>query len=91
MLRAEGKQENEVYRYLSDARAAAIALQLDVEVFGVVPAALPRRANHLRAQLLIQARSRNSLQNFLRAWQPRLDSLPAPKLRRALDIDPLEF
>jgi primosomal protein N' (replication factor Y) len=91
MLRAEGKQENEVYRYLGDARTAAIALQLDVEVFGVVPAALPRRANHLRAQLLIQARSRKALQNFLRAWQPQLDSLPAPKLRRALDIDPLEF
>jgi primosomal protein N' (replication factor Y) len=91
MLRAEGKQENEVYRYLGDARTAAIELQLDVEVFGVVPAALPRRANHLRAQLLIQARSRKALQNFLRAWQPQLDSLPAPKLRRALDIDPLEF
>jgi primosomal protein N' (replication factor Y) len=91
MLRAEGKQENEVYRYLNDARAAAIALQLDVEVFGVVPAALPRRANHLRAQLLVQAHSRKALQKFLRAWQKQLDALPALKLRCALDIDPLEF
>ena len=55
MLRAEGKQENEVYRYLDDARAAGVALQHDVEILGVVPAALPRRANHMRAQLLIQA------------------------------------
>ena len=44
MLRAEGKRENEVYRYLNDARAAGIALRHKVEIFGVVPAALPRRA-----------------------------------------------
>ncbi len=91
MLRAEGKQENEVYRFLNDARAAAVALQHEVEILGVVPAALPRRANHLRAQLLIQAASRKALQQFLRAWQPPLDALPAQKLRCSLDIDPLEF
>ena len=97
MLRAEGKQENEVYRYLNDARSAAVELQHKVEIpaqleiLGVVPAALPRRANHLRAQLLIQAVSRKALQQFLRAWQPRLDALPAQKLRCSLDIDPLEF
>ena len=91
MLRAEGRQENEVYRYLNDARAAGIALGHAVEIFGVVPAALPRRANHLRAQLLIQAASRKALQQFLRAWQPKLDVLPAAKLRCSLDIDPLEF
>ena len=97
MLRAEGKQETEVYRYLNDARAAAIALQHEVEILGqveilgVVPAALPRRANHLRAQLLIQADSRKALQQFLRAWQPILDALPAAKLRCSLDIDPMEF
>jgi primosomal protein N' (replication factor Y) len=91
MLRAEGKEESEVYAYLNQARTAGIALRQEVEIFGVVPAALPRRANHLRAQLLIQAASRKSLQQFLRAWQPSLDSLEAKKLRCSLDIDPLEF
>jgi primosomal protein N' (replication factor Y) len=101
MLRAEGKQENEVYRYLNDARAAAVALsqsmgpdpmgQGRVEIFGVVPAALPRRANHIRAQLLIQGTTRKGLQQFLRAWQASLDALAAQKLRCSLDIDPLEF
>jgi len=47
---------------LNDARAAAIALRPDLEIFGVVPAALPRRANHVRAQLLIQAHSRKVLE-----------------------------
>jgi primosomal protein N' (replication factor Y) len=91
MLRAEGKQENEVYRYLNDARAAGVALQHKVEILGVVPAALPRRANHIRAQLLIQGTTRKVLQQFLRAWQPKLDALPDAKLRCSLDIDPLEF
>jgi primosomal protein N' (replication factor Y) (superfamily II helicase) len=97
MLRAEGKIESEVYAYLNHARAAAIELNHPVEIpgrveiLGVVPAALPRRANHLRAQLLIQASSRKALQQFLRAWQPQLDALPAAKLRCSLDIDPLEF
>jgi len=91
MLRAEGKQENEVYRFLNDARTAGIALQHQVEILGVVPAALPRRANHVRAQLLIQSEKRKDLQQFLRAWQPKLDALPAKKLRCSLDVDPLEF
>ena len=97
MLRAEGKQENEVYRYLNDARTAAVALShsmeipCQVEILGVVPAAMPRRANHIRAQLLIQSTTRKGLQQFLRAWQPSLDALTAQKLRCSLDIDPLEF
>jgi primosomal protein N' (replication factor Y) len=97
MLRAEGKQENEVFRYLHDARMAAVALLHSgaitgqVEVLGVVPAAMPRRANHVRAQLLIQSASRKSLQQLLRAWQPSLEALATHKLRCSLDVDPLEF
>jgi primosomal protein N' (replication factor Y) len=91
MLRAEGRQEAEVYAFLNKARAAALGMKRDVEVFGVVPAALPRRANHIRAQLLVQGLRRKDLQQFLRDWQLLLDVLPAPKLRWSLDIDPLEF
>jgi len=91
MLRAEGKSETEVYAFLNQARTAAVVLRCAVEIFGVVPAALPRRANHIRAQLLIQGAKRKDLQQFLRGWQPMLDALPAKKLRRSLDVDPLEF
>jgi len=91
MLRAEGKEEAGVYAFLNRARAAAVELRHTVEVFGVVPAALPRRANHIRAQLLVQGAKRRELQQFLRAWQPLLDALPAQKLRWSLDVDPLEF
>ena len=64
---------------------------MPVEVYGVVPAAMPKRANHHRAQLLVQADKRRALAEFLRAWKPILNDLPASKLRWALDVDPMEF
>jgi len=91
LLRAEGKLENDVYDFMQQARNAAAGLGMPVEVYGVVPAALPRRANHIRYQLLVQSDSRKNLQQFLRVWRPVLDALPAKKLRWSLDIDPLEF
>jgi len=91
MLRAEGLNEAEVYDYLNQARIAAVGLEMVVEILGVVPASLARRANHIRAQMLVQANSRRVLQQFLRAWQPLLNDLATQKLRCSLDIDPLEF
>jgi primosomal protein N' (replication factor Y) len=91
MLRAEARDENEAFGFLNKARAAAVELRMEVEILGVVPAALPRRANHVRGQLLIQGATRKALQQFLRAWQPALDALPAQKLRWSLDVDPQEF
>jgi primosomal protein N' (replication factor Y) (superfamily II helicase) len=91
MLRAEGKQEAAVYGFLRQAHAAAEALAMAVEVYGVVPAAMPRRASRTRAQILVQCESRKLLQQFLCAWQPKLDDLPASGLRWSLDVDPLEF
>jgi primosomal protein N' (replication factor Y) len=91
LLSAEGKQESDAHNFLKQARTAALELKMPVEVYGVVPAAMPKRANHHRAQLLVQSDKRKSLQEFLRAWKPALDALPAQKLRWSLDIDPMEF
>lgn len=91
LLRAEGKQEGEVYAFLKRAREAAMAQALPVEIYGVVAATMAKRANHMRAQLLVQSTTRKSLQQFLRAWHPLLEQLPSQKLRWSLDIDPLEF
>lgn len=91
LLRAEGKQENDVYAFMQQARELAKGLDMQVEVYGVVPAALSRRANHIRVQLLVQSDARKNLQQFLRAWGPQLDTLPAKGIRWSLDVDPLEF
>jgi primosomal protein N' (replication factor Y) len=91
LLRAEGKQEGEVFAFLQAAREAAVEWMKTVEVYGVVPAAMPRRANHTLAHILVQSESRQTLQQFLRAWRPLLNLIPAKNIRWSLDIDPLEF
>ena len=91
ILRAEGKQKTEVFSFLQQAQAAATGLATPVEIYGVVPAALPRRANHYLAHLLVQSDKRKLLQQFLHAWRPLLDALTAKNLRWSLDVDPLDF
>ncbi|MDD4912929.1 MAG: primosomal protein N' [Sideroxydans sp.] len=91
LLSAESKQEGEALSFLKKARGVAIELGNPVEVYGVIPAAMPKRANHYRAQLLIQSDNRKALQIFLREWKPQLDAMPTKQIRWSLDIDPLEF
>jgi primosomal protein N' (replication factor Y) len=91
LLSAEGKQQNGVFAFLHHARNEAMKLAMSVEVYSVIPSVLPKRANHFRAQLLVQSDTRKSLQEFLRVWKPYLDELPAQKLRWSLDVDPMEF
>jgi primosomal protein N' (replication factor Y) len=91
LLSAEGRQEGDVHTFLQQARTAAMNLAMAVEVYGVVPAAMPKRASHHRAQLLVQCEKRKVLQEFIRAWKLVLDISPAKKMRWSLDIDPLEF
>jgi primosomal protein N' (replication factor Y) len=91
LLRAEDRQESEAYSFLKKAREMAKSLSMPVEIYGVVAASMPKRANYFHAQLLIQSSTRKEMQQFLRAWHPLLNTLPAKKIRWSLDIDPLEF
>lgn len=91
LLRAEAKQETCLYTFLQHARDAGIKLAGPVEIYGVVPAAMPRRSSHFLAQLLVQSEVRKSLQHFLREWLPFVHALPARNLRWSLDIDPIDF
>lgn len=91
LLRAEAKSEPHVYSFLGRAREDAIKLAMPVDVYSVVPAVMPRRANHFLAQLLVQSEARKSLQQFLREWHPLLGVLAGNKLRWSLDIDPMDF
>jgi primosomal protein N' (replication factor Y) len=91
LLSAESKSEADVFHFLREARVAGKTLAKEVDVYGVVPASMPKRANHFRAQLLVQSAQRKLLQDFLREWQQDLNALPAKNIRWSLDIDPLEF
>lgn len=91
LLSAESKDEQLMLKFLHQARARAEHVQSEVEIYGVVPAAMPKRANHHRAQLLVQSDARRTLQSFLRVWKPELDTLSSQKIRWSLDVDPMEY
>ena len=69
---------------------AARALSSRVEVFDPVPAPLERKAGFVRAQLLVRARARGTLQPFLRDWKAALERHGERRVRWSLDVDPQE-
>ena len=90
LLRAESKRPREASAFLE--RAARLGRRLDarVEIFDPVPASLERKAGYERAQLLVRARSRSTLQPFLGAWTGALRDADR-RVRWALDVDPQEL
>jgi len=91
LLRAEAPSLSTALEYLDSAARAAHALDRRITAYDPVPAALPRRAGHERAQLLVQAEAREPLREFLAAWREQLARGGATRARWSLDVDPLEF
>ena len=92
-LRAEAPAIQDALAFLDKAAAASQSKHArQIQLFDPVPALMMRLNGMERAQLLVQADSRKSLQHFLADWQPRLAALPTgSKLRWHLDIDPVSL
>ena len=88
LLRAESKKEGEAVDFLRGAARLARSLSPEIEVFDPVPAPLERKAGYVRAQLLVRAKSRSTLQPLARDWKTRLDEQGERHVRWSLDIDP---
>ncbi|APV49215.1 hypothetical protein BWI17_05675 [Betaproteobacteria bacterium GR16-43] len=88
LLRAESKKPGEATAFLRVAVRAGQALSSRVELFDPVPAPLERKAGFERAQLLVRAKTRASLQPFVRAWKAALDEKAERSIRWSLDVDP---
>ena len=100
LVRADARTQEVAQGFLSAATAAAHAAQLPglpdgtVILFPPVPLTIQRVANVERAQMLMESSSRATLQRFLAAWQPVLQttrSQPEHKglIRWLVDVDPL--
>ncbi|MGB5131635.1 MAG: hypothetical protein WBO00_03405, partial [Steroidobacteraceae bacterium] len=62
-----------------------------LRLLGPAPASMERRAGRYRAQLLLEAPARATLQRFLSAWLIRIEELrPSRNLRWSVDVDPIE-
>ncbi len=78
-------------RGIVQAAVAAAAPAAGVGLLGPAPALIARRADHFRAHVLIEARTRRELQGFLGGWLPLVEGLKMPAgLRWSIDVDPLE-
>jgi primosomal protein N' (replication factor Y) len=93
VLRAEAPAIQDALTFLGKAAAISQSKHTrQIQLFDPVPASMMRLNGMERAQLLVQASSRKSLQLFLSDWQPHLVNLPTGnKLRWHLDIDPLSL
>ena len=92
MLRAEAKDSGGLDAFLRRAGDTGRMLnETAVRILGPASALIARRADHFRAHLLIETVQRSTLQRFLSAWLPQVESLPGPPgLRWSIDVDPLE-
>ena len=91
LLRAEAATRAAVDRFLERSAALGRNLAFRVEVYSPVPAPVARVAGRERGHLLVQSTSREELQRFLDAWQPRLFQAHMGRVRWALDVDPLDL
>jgi len=90
-LRAEGRDERSVLRFLRSAVECAPEERASVTVYDPAPMSLARLAGAERAQVLVQSSSQPRLQAFLKEWSEALYRMPAHGLRWHLDVDPIEF
>ncbi len=87
LVRAESMVENDPIIFLQQAREL-ITEREGVMILGPIPAPMQRKQGHYRAHLLLQAKSRTSLQQLIAQWVTQLDSFALKGVRWSLDIDP---
>jgi len=92
LLRAEAGRFELVRDFFADAVTAANGIASKVTVYDPVRPQMARLKGMERAQLLVQADSRNVLQKFLGEWVSAIRNQPlSGKVRWSLDVDPLEI
>ena len=92
LLRAEAARGEYVSRFLEAAVARARDLADPVSVHGPLLAPMPRRAGHVRAQVLIESPERQAMQASLKPWLDSVRPLPeARRVRWSIDVDPVEM
>ncbi len=93
MLRADAASEAKLHQFLREAKQLfqpANASDAQLQIFGPLPAALAKRNNQYRGQLMIIAARRNALHDALREWMPKLVAIK-PAQHYSLDVDPYDF
>jgi len=96
LLMAEAGTLAAALDFLAQARAlvAEGSAADGVSVYEPVPMPLAKRAGIHRAQLLVEAARRSTLQSALRGWLPQVRTLAAgyrPRVRWQIEVDPQQI
>ncbi len=92
LLAAEAPTKAALDAFFDAAMALPDARHPDVHRLGPLPAPMPRRAGHDRAQLLLECDTRQPLHALLSAWLPSIYPLKASRrVRWSLDVDPQDL
>jgi primosomal protein N' (replication factor Y) len=93
LLRADATAIEEALAWLDEARSLGeelLAGRSDPQIFDPVPMAMQRLKGRERAQLLVEARSRNALHAFLERWLERLRH-ERSTISWQIEVDPAEI
>ena len=92
IFHASNKNLAAVESFLLKVKALALKLRYQVRVLGPVAALLPKRASRYRWQLLLQAKHKAVLQQFLTQLTSVVASVPGNvSMRWSIDVDPMDM
>lgn len=91
LLRAEAKNEQDVYDFLNQQKHTLKQLSNQTQVLGPVPAFMSKKAGRYRAQILLQAENRKELHQILLRLEHQLTTAPTRKIKWSIDVDPQEL
>ncbi len=94
LLQAESNKPLQLNNFLSEAKAAGLAIPTNspIKLIGPLTAPMGRKAGRHRSQLIIQAEQRHTLQQWLSVWIKKLTaSKSGQRVRWVVDVDPLEM
>ncbi len=91
IFRAEAVDRQSPQDFLQQIRQCLAPLANNqIQLYGAMPAPMEKRAGRFRAQLIVQASNRATLQAFLASGLSQIENLKANKVRWSLDVDPID-
>ena len=91
IVRAESRVAEHAQAFLQAVQQAGRSVDGDIAVFGPIPAAMTKRANRYRYQLVVQATQRSRLQQCLKYCMTAAEQHPLRgRCRWLVDVDPIE-
>lgn len=93
LFQAEAKMQEKVFKFLKEINfKIGPKVAKGMKIFGPVATAMEKKAGYFRAQLLLQSKSRKSLQQTIDLLLSLVEEKKIPSgLRWFLDVDPIEL